>query len=402
MRIALIAPFALHPKGTTRWRVLPLARALAAQGHAVRVVIPPYDWPAHSGRAWQEGRAQVVNVTLPARSTAASHALLAGRVAQAVRAWQPDVVHAFKPKGYSGLAAWALLGMAPAAGARRAPVVVDADDDEAGWSRVLRYPVLWARFFAWQERWLLRRASAVTAASRYLEALAAACGQQVCFYLPNGVEVSCSQNAMPQQRALLFADSPTRLRVLLYTRFVEHSPQEVWRVWQHIVAAVPGARLLVAGQGASGEEAALARLAAEGGAGPSVQALRWLPAATRPGLFAAADVAMLPVADTPLNRAKSPVRLLDLLAAGLPVATQRVGEYAELVQDGVTGLVTAPGDPVALASAVVLLLRDSDLRGRLGQAALQDVCRRRAWPALAAVALAAYCAAGCQAAQPCG
>ncbi len=82
MRIALIAPFAIHPKGTTRWRVLPLARALAAQGHAVRVVIPPYDWPAHGGVIWQDGGVQVVNVPVPARLRLAGHAR-AGRPAGA-------------------------------------------------------------------------------------------------------------------------------------------------------------------------------------------------------------------------------------------------------------------------------------------------------------------------------
>ena len=81
MRITLIAPFALHPKGTTRWRVLPLARALAAQGHAVRVVIPPYDWPAHSGLAWRDRGVDLVNAALPARLGAAGQLLLVFRQA---------------------------------------------------------------------------------------------------------------------------------------------------------------------------------------------------------------------------------------------------------------------------------------------------------------------------------
>ena len=73
MRIALIAPFAIHPKGTTRWRVLPLARALAEQGHAVRVVIPPYDWLAHGGMTWQDGGVQMLNVAVPAQLSLVGH-----------------------------------------------------------------------------------------------------------------------------------------------------------------------------------------------------------------------------------------------------------------------------------------------------------------------------------------
>jgi len=99
------------------------------------------------------------------------------------------------------------------------------------------------------------------------------------------------------------------------------------------------------------------------------------------------------VQDTPLNRAKSPMRLLDLLAAGVPVATQRVGEYGSMVRHGVTGLLTQPDDAAGLAANVVTLLRDRDLRQRLGQAASEDARRRFAWPALAETSLAAYHAA---------
>ncbi|HSN77423.1 MAG TPA: glycosyltransferase family 4 protein [Anaerolineae bacterium] len=396
MRIALIAPFAVQPKGTTRWRVLPLARALAEQGHAVRVVIPPYDWPAHSGQIWQDGSVQVVNVSVSTRLTLVGHGALAGRLVQAALAWQPDVVHCFKPKGHSGLAALLLLawgrrgGVTPPLRLGRVPVVVDADDYEASWNHVLGYPAHWTRFFRWQERSLLHRAHAVTAASRWLADFAASLGQQRVFYLPNGVEFSYSQDTILCHPTWSAENDQTTLRVLLYTRFVEHSVQEVWQVWRQVLAAEPDAQLLIAGQGRAGEEHLLAQMAAEAGAGRSVQVLGWLPASARPGLFAAVDAAMLPVQDTLLSRAKSPMRLLDLLAAGVPVATQRVGEYGEIVVDGATGLVTTPGDPAALAHSVLALLRDPALRRRLGHAAREDVSVRFVWPALVETALAAY------------
>jgi glycosyltransferase involved in cell wall biosynthesis len=404
MRIVLIAPFAIHPKGTTRWRVLPLARALAAQGHAVRVAIPPYDWPRHSGRVWRDHGVDVANAVVPAGPGPAGHGMLAGRLVQLALAWQPDVVHVFKPKGPSGLAALWLLGVARRGGVTpplRAPVVVDADDYEAGWNEVLGYPALWARFFAWQERTLLRRAGAVTAASRWLEDFALALGQQQCAYLSNGVQFSRSQDAIPLPATTPATSADVTRRVLLYSRFVEHGPDDVWRVWQRVLAAEPDVQLLAAGRGRDGEEHRLAQLAAQAGAGSSVRVLGWLPASARSGLFPAVDVAMLPVQDTPLNRAKSPMRLLDLLAVGVPVATQRVGEYGEMVQNGVTGLVAPVDDPVGLAHNVVALLRDPDLRQQLGQAAREDVRRRFAWPALAETALAAYRAADCRPAFLC-
>jgi glycosyltransferase involved in cell wall biosynthesis len=387
-RVTLIAPFAVHPKGTTRWRVLPLARALAAQGHAVRVVIPPYDWPAHSGLAWRDRGVDVVNATLPSGLGAAGQLVLAAQLVERALAWQPDIVHVFKPKGPGGVAAlWLLeLGVRSRVALSRpaVPVVIDADDYEAGWNEVVGYPALWGRFFAWQERTLLRRAAAVTAASRWLEALATALGQQRCVYLPNGVEFSRSQDAICSDFSSPSTEPEATRQVLLYSRFVEHSPAEVWQVWRRVLAVQPEARLLIAGQGRRGEEQELARLAAQAGVEPSVRPVGWLPAASRPGLFAAVEAALLPVRDTPLNRAKSPMRLLDLLAAGVPVATQRVGEYGQLVADGVTGLLAEPGDVAGLAAHLLSLLRRPELRGRLGRAAVESVQMRHAWPHRAA------------------
>jgi glycosyltransferase involved in cell wall biosynthesis len=341
------------------------------------------------------------------RAGLAGHVLLAGRLVQAALGWQPDVVHVFKPKGPGGLAALWLLGVGDGMGGETPPlrvgggmggetsplqvaVVVDADDYEAGWNDVLGYPALWARFFAWQERTLLRRADAVTVASGWLDGFAAALGQPRRFYLPNGIEFSHSQNAMPTRSDITGTEANATRRVLLYSRFVEHGPAQVWQVWQQVLAAEPGAQLLVAGQGRNGEEHRLAQLAAQGGVGWSVRVLGWLPASARPGLFAAVDAAVLPVQDTPLNRAKSPMRLLDLLAAGVPVATQRVGEYGELVVDGVTGLLAEPGDAAGLAKCVVRLLRSPELRRHVGETAAAAMRTERAWLFLAQRALAAY------------
>jgi glycosyltransferase involved in cell wall biosynthesis len=46
------------------------------------------------------------------------------------------------------------------------------------------------------------------------------------------------------------------------------------------------------------------------------------------------------------------------------------------VTDGVDGRLVPPGDPVALAGAIVELLRDSDLRRRLGDAGHATVADR--------------------------
>ncbi len=386
MRIAFLAPFALHPKGTTRWRILPLAQALAAAGHTVRVIIPPYDWPAHSGRRWWAQGVEVVNVAVPAGPEVGQALALAARVRRAALDWRPEIIHACKPVGVSGLAAAALLRVPDAP-----PVVVDADDWEAGWAAAQGRSAAWQRLVQWQERFLLRHAPAVTVASRWLQGWVVAhrrglsspmrAGEEV-FYLPNGATAGSTVGGGPRP-------GDTR-RVLLYTRFAEHSPAQVWAVWQGVLAAQPAAQLWVAGRGLQGEEAALLALARADGRPATLRLLGWLPAASRLGLFAAVDAAMLPVADTPLNRAKCPMRLAELLAAGVPVATQAVGEYARYVADGVGGLLAPAGDDPALAAAVVRLLGDAELRAALSRGAVTHMQAHFDRQELARVALRAY------------
>jgi glycosyltransferase involved in cell wall biosynthesis len=61
------------------------------------------------------------------------------------------------------------------------------------------------------------------------------------------------------------------------------------------------------------------------------------------------------------------------MAFGLPVVATNVGGLPEVVQDGVTGILVPPKDPNALADAIVRLLRDPELRKRLGSAGRERV-----------------------------
>lgn len=68
--------------------------------------------------------------------------------------------------------------------------------------------------------------------------------------------------------------------------------------------------------------------------------------------------------------------ILEAMAAGKPVVASAVGGNAEIVQDGVTGLLFPVGDERGLAEEMLKLLRDRCLRLRMGQAARGDVERK--------------------------
>ena len=80
----------------------------------------------------------------------------------------------------------------------------------------------------------------------------------------------------------------------------------------------------------------------------------------------------------------------EAMAYGRPVVASAVGGLTDAVEDEVTGLLVAPGDPDALRGAIERLLDDADLRARLGEAGRQRARERFSWPAATEATIAAY------------
>ena len=75
----------------------------------------------------------------------------------------------------------------------------------------------------------------------------------------------------------------------------------------------------------------------------------------------------------------TPLKPVEAMASGLPVVVSGVRALSEIVNDKVTGLVSAPLDPVALADALSGLLDSPELRAELGANAREWVARDRTW-----------------------
>mgnify|MGYP001149866747 CR=1 FL=1 len=127
----------------------------------------------------------------------------------------------------------------------------------------------------------------------------------------------------------------------------------------------PDLKLVVAGNGELERAAALAR---ELGLADRVEIAGWIGPEEKLRRLREADVFVLPTHHEGL-----PMALLEAMSTGLPAVTTPVGGIPEVVRDGETGLLVAPGNVAALTGAVVRLAADPDLRRRLGAAAAAEV-----------------------------
>jgi glycosyltransferase involved in cell wall biosynthesis len=71
-----------------------------------------------------------------------------------------------------------------------------------------------------------------------------------------------------------------------------------------------------------------------------------------------------------------PQALMQAMACGLPVVTTPVGSIAEIVADGVTGVLVPPEDSARLAASIESLLDDDELRRALGERAAKVAAER--------------------------
>jgi glycosyltransferase involved in cell wall biosynthesis len=145
---------------------------------------------------------------------------------------------------------------------------------------------------------------------------------------------------------------------------------------------VSGAELWIAGR----PRMDIAPLRAQ--AGPSVRFIpRFVPDAELAGLFARADVVVLPYART--ERFDQSGVLATALAFGRATVLTDIGGFGEVAATGAARLV-APGDPVALGDALGELVSDPAARDKLAAAARVAAAGPFSWDEAARQTLALY------------
>ncbi len=390
LRLVFIGPFAFQPKGTVSARAFFIARALVKRGHQVTILMPPYDHLADSGRAWQQDGVRLENMAMR-RNDTWHQIVIPLRMARRAVQLDADVVHVFKPIGYSGLTGLWLRRFS------RRPLALDTDDWEGrgGWADVNPYPPLWKWLFERQERWLARHADAVTVVSRTLQTQVWGLGVDPArvIYLPNGpdarlrdrAEVSDEQKREIRRR-LGVGEAP----LALYLGHIPHGTDLdlALEALARLKDRLPEARLVIAGSGEG--LPSLQALAQALGVADRVIFLGWIEHDQAPLYVAAADVIVNPYRDTLINRSKCASKVVSAMALGKAVITGRLGENLEYIEHGRSGVLTEPGDAEDLAQALLQVLTDRAWAAELGREARQRLWKRFDWDARAGEVERAY------------
>lgn len=380
LRVALVAPFGLQPKGTTSARVLPIGTVLAAQGASVRVVVPPWDDPARAGQRWIQDGVEVVHTRLGTGPL--TRLVVVWDMLRQIRAFQPDVVHAFKPIGYSGAIASRLAG-GRARG--RQLIVVDADDLEGpeGWAgrRGLR---LAGRLRGVQERRTLRAAPYVTVASAWLADFVGKLGvaPERVLHLPNGHAVVPKSEVRVRGRGASRDPKPaaSNQELVWYTRFTEAAPERAASLLGPLLRVHPELRLSIVGDELhAGDRPAIQAALAREGVAARVSWIGYEQATADEYLLSLADrvVAVYPLDDDPVNRARCPSKVPQLMALGIPIVAEAVGEVPAYLSGFERECLVAPGDADGFRGRVEALLDNRQKRARLAKRLQQSADRWR-------------------------
>lgn len=349
MTAARIAYVLGTAEGGTGRHVGMLARGIAAAGLGVRVFGPARVagmLGAGSGTTREEPAVAVATVAIGDRLSPATDAAAIRRLRRLLTDMAPDIVHAH------GMRAGALAALAlrkgPGAGRPPALVVTVHNGPPAGAAAAAVYGLL--------ERAVARTADVVLCVSPDLEARMRRRGARD---VGRAIVPSADRGAGAGSRppGLGAGGVPVVLAAgRLATQKGFDTLIEAAALWRE---RRPEPLLVIAGTGPLA-----ARLACQvRELGVSVRFLGWRDDIA--ALLAAAGVFVLPS-----QWEGQPLILTEALRAGRPIVATDVGGVRELTGPD-AALLVAPGDPAALAAAVLSVLDDQELAARLGSAALR-------------------------------
>lgn len=362
MRILHILDHGLPLQSGYTFRTRAILKAQQALGHVVAGVTGPrqgagagvetldgltfYRTPVADGASEPSGlRGEVAAIAAHARAIAA-----------AVAAFRPDILHAHSPV----LDALAALRVARR---HRLPLVYEirafwedaSVGNGTGTEGSLRYRATRAL-----ESWACGRADAIAVICEGLrgDLIRRGIAAEKVIVSPNGVDLTLFGQEPVRDAALAQELGFDGAEVIGFIgSFYDYEGlDDLIAAMPRLVAARPAARLLLVGGGPMEDS-----LRAQAAASPAAEAIRFIgrvPHDMVDRYYGLVDILAYPRKKMRLTDLVTPLKPLEAMAQRRLVAASDVGGHRELIRDGETGTLFAPGNPAAIADALAALLAD--------------------------------------------
>lgn len=353
MKILILQRFDLSSVSCAR-RVICQAQELAARGHSV--ILTDFVHTQRQNELPSVAKSQLKDVDiiqLPRRIIDLPSNIT--KLQQITP--KPDIVHLWKSYPDASIPAVQL------ARHWNIPLHYDYDDWEQGIATELANSS-WAGFIAnrW-DRLLPTIADTVTAASRHLYKHALQWGAKPDRIWDAPVGADLDQFFPREKEADIVERYSLGFPTLVYHGQLEVASyaEQAVEALSYIVKEFPTAKLLVMGGGRKLES--IQQHAKTCGVEDRAIFTNYIPSNEAPRYLSTADIALAPFESNDVTKAKSPLKIAEYLAMGVPIVASDIGEAPVMVQNA--GRCTPCGDVKAMAKAACEILSDPKMRSNM-------------------------------------
>lgn len=300
-------------------------------------------------------------------------------IKQAVRVWQPDIIHAHSPM---------LVGLPSLVAAKQhgLPLVYEVRDlweNAAVASGTFTETSIQYSLARSADSLLFRKANAiVTICSAMRDHIASRTANSIQpSVVPNGVMLDNFTPKPPQPDLLeRFQVQGKRLFGFLGSFEPWEGLDVLIAAVPKIVAAVPHAHLLISGSGRM--EQAVKEQITSLGLEAHITLTGRIEHASVNDVLALNELMIYPRSRSQITELTTPIKPLEAMAMARPIVVSDVGGLLELIEPGKTGLSFSAGDSSDLAHRVIDLLNDTHQQQVIGNAARTQVVADRDWPSI--------------------
>jgi glycosyltransferase involved in cell wall biosynthesis len=208
--------------------------------------------------------------------------------------------------------------------------------------------------------------------------------REKCIVIPNGICLDEYQTTYSKEECRGMLNVPQEKKILLYmgSLYPHKGPNVLIMAMVHVVKQYPDALLLIGGTGVIENE--LKQLVKELKLQGNVEFLGFVSGKYKIHYYKASDLFVLPSLTESFGNVN-----LEAMASGLPIVASNVGGIPDVVKDGISGLLSIPGNPADLAEKILRLLDSETLRDRFGKTGIK-LSKEYSWDKIADLTKMAY------------